>query len=195
MNRKDYYNAAYIAIFGGLWGATEILLGNILHLLDIPFTGNVLSAIGCMICLVSTFVMPNKSKTAIISIGLIAAIIRTFSFGAFKVHILVSIVTEALLIQLIINIFRINRFSFSVAGILAWLSPYISGALFFGIVLGQGSLFMIHGIIAQNKIFKMIMQNSLAIAAIFFALSIIMGIATGLFAYQLGKKFHHATDS
>ena len=53
---------ATIAVFGTLWGISEITMGSVLHTLNIPFTGAFLAAIGLMIALVGRVFVPRKGS-------------------------------------------------------------------------------------------------------------------------------------
>lgn len=187
IDRKDYYNAAYIAIFGGLWGITETLLGNFLHVLDLPFKGTIMSAIGCIICLVGGSMLPAKEKFPIITIGMVAVIIRLFSFGVFKIHVFLSMLTAACLIQGAVSFLGYNVIGFIVAGIFACFAPYMSAILFFGIIFGHGIMSFYHGIIKESSTLGYITHYSMIIAFFIIGINVVVGMIAGVSAWRFGK--------
>lgn len=191
MNKEDYYFAAYVAVFGVLWGTIEILLGNILHLFEIPFKGTILSSIGCIICLLGNSFINSKKKSSIIYIGLIAILIRLFSFGIFKIHIFISMFMEALLIQTIIILLGENIIGFIVSGILAVFTPYISSAIFFGIILNNGLEFLQHGIIKDSVYLNQIFHGFIIALILIIIINFLIGILTGIIAYYFRKRLLH----
>lgn len=188
MKREDYYSAAYIAVFGGLWGVTEVLLGNILHVLEVPFKGSFLSAIGCTICLVGGYLLPARNRWSIISIGVIAMMIRLLSFGVFKIHIFISMATMVLLMQGVISLLGYNLLGFIIAGVLACLSPYIAAMLFFGIIMGQGILFIYHGILREAASLSFLFHTGVIILVMILLVNIVLGGTSGVLANYCGKR-------
>lgn len=191
MKAKDFYGAAYIAIFGGMWGCTEILLGNVLHVLDVPFTGTIMSAIGCIICLVGSWMIPDKNKLPILSIGLVAMLIRLLSFGMFKIHIFLSMFTETVFLQLFVSLLGYNFLSFILAGVFSCFAPYISSALFFGLAFGQGLAFLQHGIIKDTHSLAWLLHSVQILLLVALIIHIFFGVSAGVFAFKLGRKLRH----
>lgn len=188
MQKNEFYAAAYIAVFGVLWGAVEILLGNILHLFEVPFKGTILSAIGCIICLVGSSLIPNKKNLAILYIGLIAILIKLFSFGVFKPHIFVSMFVATILIQLLVMVFGYNLLGFICSGIAACLAPYISALLFFGLIFGEGFNFIQHGLVTDSAHLHWLASSFIYAVGLILLLNIIIGIVTGWLAFYFRNK-------
>jgi hypothetical protein len=188
MKRQEFYSIAYIALFGGLWGVTEVLLGNLLHVFDVPFKGTVLSAIGCFICLTGSLQLPSKNHFPILSIGVIAILVRLFSFGVFKIHIFASMFTEVLFIQGAVMLFGYNLLGFIVAGVFACLAPYISGLLLFGIVFGQGSAFLVHGLAKESATLSSAIHLGKIVVAVLFVITALFGSCVGVIAHYFGMK-------
>jgi hypothetical protein len=192
MKRQDFYISSYIAIFGGLWGASEITLGNLLHLFDVPFKGTILSAIGCIICLVGSYLLPNKTKLPILSMGVIAMLIRLFSFGVFKIHVFVSMLAMSVFMQLAVSLLGYNLFSFILSGILVCFAPYVSALVFFGLIMGQGALALYHGMIKDSAILSAIVHGGwIIITLALIIINICIGSLTGITAYYFGNKLKH----
>lgn len=124
-----------VAVFGALWGLSEISLGSVLKSLNIPFSGVVLSAIGITIALVGRAFVPKRGTTFFI--GVIATLLKLFSIGGVIIGPMVGIISEALLVEIVLSIFvKPSRVSFLVAGAfgVSWVlaQPFVTGPLLFG---------------------------------------------------------------
>jgi hypothetical protein len=126
---------ATIAVFGTLWGISEISLGSVLKSLNIPFSGALLSAIGLTIVLVGRSFVPKKGST--LFIGVIAMLLKLFSLGGVIIGPMVGIFSEALVAEIVLFLTgKPRRVSFLLAGALGvtWtlLQPFVTGPLLFG---------------------------------------------------------------
>lgn len=126
---------ATIAVFGTLWGISEITLGSVLKSLNIPFSGAVLAAIGLTIALVGRVFVPQKGST--LFIGVIAMLLKLFSLGGVIIGPMVGIFSEALVAEIVLSLSGTpRRPSFLLAGALGvvWtlLQPFVTGPLLFG---------------------------------------------------------------
>ncbi len=125
----------YIAVFGTLWGFVEATLGNVLHLLHLPFSGSILSAIGLVIILIARVYNPVIGSTLLMS--LIAASIKILSFATIKVGPFVAIIMEGLLIELVLIITGPKRFGFLLSGVIMALYPLIQNIVTKSILFGS----------------------------------------------------------
>ena len=73
----------YTTVFGVLWGVVETLLGTYLHVLDIPFKGAVMAAIGAIILCAERLYTPRFGAT--ISTGIVAVVLKCFSAGTVRI--------------------------------------------------------------------------------------------------------------
>lgn len=126
---------ATIAVFGTLWGLSEISLGSVIKSLNIPFGGALLSAIGLVIALVGRAFVPKKGST--LFVGVIAMLLKLFSLGGVIIGPMVGIFSEALLAEIFLSLTGSpRRFSFVLAGALGvtWslVQPFVTGPLLFG---------------------------------------------------------------
>jgi hypothetical protein len=126
---------ATIAVFGTLWGISEITLGSVLKSLNVPFSGAVLAAIGLTIALVGRVFVPKKGST--LFIGVIAMLLKLFSLGGVIIGPMIGIFSEALVAEIVLSLSGApHRFSFLFAGALGvvWtlLQPLVTGPLLFG---------------------------------------------------------------
>ena len=125
----------YIAVFGTLWGFVEATLGNVLHLLHLPFSGSILSAIGLVIILIARVYNPVIGSTLLMS--LIAASIKILSFATIKVGPFVAIIMEGLLIELVLIITGPKRFGFLLSGVIMAFYPLIQNIVTKSILFGS----------------------------------------------------------
>jgi nucleoside-triphosphatase THEP1 len=103
------------SIAGTIWAASEIVLGSFLHNLRIPFSGNILTAIG-LILLISTGYKWSE-KGLFWRAGLICALMKTMSPSAVIFGPMIAIFSEALLLELFVRLLGRN------------IAGYISGAM------------------------------------------------------------------
>ncbi len=126
---------ATLAVFGAIWGVSEISLGSVLKTLNVPLSGVVLSAIGLTIALVGRVFVPHKGST--LFIGVIATFLKLFSLGGVIIGPMIGIITEALVAEIVLTAMgRPRRLSLIAAGALgvAWvlIQPFVTNTLLFG---------------------------------------------------------------
>ena len=126
---------ATIAVFGTLWGISEITMGSVLNALNIPFSGAVLGAIGLIIALIGRVFIPKRGS--ILFFGLIAMLLKLFNLGGIVIGPMVGILSEAILAELVLTLSRKPRlFHFMLAGSIGvtWnlVQPFVTGPLLFG---------------------------------------------------------------
>jgi len=124
-----------LAVFGALWGVVEISLGSVFHAVKMPMAGLGLAAVGLIIALVGRAFVPKRGST--IFIGVIATILKLFSIGAIVIGPMIGILSEALLAELVLSLFRRpSRLAFVSAAMLgvSWVlvQPFVTGLLLFG---------------------------------------------------------------
>ena len=90
------------SIIGTIWAASEIVLGSFLHNLKIPFSGNILTAIGIIILISISYTWTEKGLFW--RAGLICAIMKTMSPSAVIFGPMIAIFSEALLLELFVRL-------------------------------------------------------------------------------------------
>jgi nucleoside-triphosphatase THEP1 len=85
------------AVVGSLWGASEIVLGSFLHNLRIPFSGNLLTAIGIILMVSGYRTWPEKGL--VWRAGLICAALKTLSPSPVILGPMLSIFMQATLME------------------------------------------------------------------------------------------------
>jgi nucleoside-triphosphatase THEP1 len=91
------------SIIGTIWAASEIVLGSFLHNLKIPFSGNILTAIGIIILISISYTWSEKGLFW--RAGLICAIMKTMSPSAVIFGPMIAIFSESLLLELFVRVF------------------------------------------------------------------------------------------
>jgi nucleoside-triphosphatase THEP1 len=90
------------SIIGTLWAASEIVLGSFFHNLRIPFSSNILTAIGVIILISVSYIWTEKGLFW--RAGLICAIMKTMSPSAVIFGPMIAIFSEAVLLELSVRL-------------------------------------------------------------------------------------------
>ena len=90
------------SILGTIWASSEIVLGSFLHNLRVPFSGNVLTAIGIIILISASYKW--KEHGLFWRAGVICALLKTLSPSAVIFGPFVAILSEALLLELSVRL-------------------------------------------------------------------------------------------
>jgi hypothetical protein len=179
---------ATIAVFGTLWGLSEISLGSALKSLNIPFSGAVLSAIGLVIALVGRAFVPKKGAT--LFVGVIAMLLKLFSLGGVIIGPMVAIFSEALLAEIVLSLTGTpRRFSFVLAGALGvtWslAQPFVTGPLLFGRALFVVWLDLLD---TGTRLLGLDANAALTIVAALLAIYLSIGGAAGWLSWDLSRQ-------
>jgi nucleoside-triphosphatase THEP1 len=111
------------SIIGTIWAASEIVLGSFLHNLRVPFSGNILTAIGLVILISISYTWTEKGLFW--RAGLICALMKTFSPSAVIFGPMIAIFSEALLLE-----FSVRLLGRTIAGYLIGAMLAMSWNLF-----------------------------------------------------------------
>jgi len=85
------------SIAATIWAASEIVLGSFLHNLKVPFSGNILTAIGLIILISISYIWTERGLFW--RAGLICALMKTLSPSAVIFGPMIAIFSEAILIE------------------------------------------------------------------------------------------------
>jgi nucleoside-triphosphatase THEP1 len=105
------------SITGTLWAASEIVLGSFLHNLRIPFSGNLLTAIGIIILISVSYTW--KEKGLFWRAGVICALMKTLSPSAVIFGPMIAIFSEAFLLEASVRILGKGFAGYLLGGMLA----------------------------------------------------------------------------
>src|SRR5512133_2749638 len=90
------------SITGTIWAASEIVLGSFLHNLRVPFSGNILTAIGIIILVSISYIWTERGLFC--RAGLICALLKTLSPSAVIFGPMIAIIAESLLIEMSVRL-------------------------------------------------------------------------------------------
>lgn len=90
------------SILGTIWASSEIVLGSFLHNLRVPFSGNILTAIGIIILISASYKW--KENGLFWRAGVICALLKTLSPSAVIFGPFVAILSEALILELSVRV-------------------------------------------------------------------------------------------
>jgi nucleoside-triphosphatase THEP1 len=119
MSKIQALNEKWIkaAIVGTIWAASEIVLGSFLHNLKVPFSGNVLTAIGLVILISVSYIWTDRGLFW--RAGLICAIMKTMSPSAIIFGPMIAIFTESVLLETSVRLFGRTIGGYIIGGMLA----------------------------------------------------------------------------
>jgi len=175
-----------MAVFGALWGLVEISLGSVLHAIDLPLSGMLLSIIGVMVAVIGRLFVPRRGST--LFIGIIAMVLKLFSIGNILIGPMVAIFTEALIAELILDVFprpSLLAFILACAGGALWtvVQPFVTGVLLFGRNLVVIWLDLLD---SGSRLFGLPSQAALWIVLVMVLLHLVAGGIGGWLAWKLG---------
>lgn len=177
-----------IAVFGCIWGLSEMSFGTVLKSLNIPLSGMVLSCIGLLVVMVGRLFVPHRGAT--LFMGVIAMLLKLFSLGGVVIGPMVGIISEALVAELILSISaRPERWVFLLAGMLGTLStviqPFVTGPVLFGRTLFVVWLDLID---RSSRVLGLDPKAIWAVLLIYVGVHLIAGILAGWVAWDLGRQ-------
>lgn len=122
------------SIAGTIWAASEIVLGSFLHNLKIPFSGNVLTAIGLIILISISYKWTEKG--IFWRAGIICALLKTMSPSAVIFGPMIAIFIESVLLEISVRLMPWKIAGFLVGSMLAmsWnlLQKILNYIIFYG---------------------------------------------------------------
>lgn len=175
-----------LAVFGALWGLVEISLGSVLHAIDIPLSGMVLSIVGVMVAAMGRLFVPRRGST--LFIGVLAMILKLFSIGSVVLGPMVAILAEALVAEFILSAFAkpsLPAFMLAGMGGSLWtlIHPFFTGLVFFGRDMFAVWLDLLD---LGSRVFHLPAQAAVWIVLILVAVHLLAGGVGGWFAWKLG---------
>lgn len=175
------------AILGGLWASFEIVLGNFVHSLRIPFGGQFMASLS-VILLISAFQIWNQ-KGLIIRAGMICALMKLLSPGIKIFGPMIGIFAEAALLELGILLFGKNIAGYMLGGGLAITWTLLQRIFNYLILYGMNLVLLYNNIYEYALKSLPFSSGSPWIPIIMIIiLNMIMGAAAAYMGYLLGKK-------
>lgn len=122
------------AVIGGLWAASEIVLGSFLHNSRVPFSGRLLTGIGVAVLVAGHRLWPERGL--LWRAGLVCAAMKSVSPSAVLLSPMAAIFTEGLLAELAVRLLGGNISGYLLAGGLA---------MSWGLIHKVGRLLLLYG--------------------------------------------------
>ncbi len=178
-----------IAVFGTLWGISEITLGAVLKSLNMPFSGAILGGIGLTIALVGRRFVPKRGST--LFVGVVAMLLKLFSLGGVVLGPIIGIFAEALVAEIVLFFSgKPSRFSFVLAGALGvtWTlaQAFVTGPLLFGRTLFVIWLDLLD---TGSRILGLDVNAALWIVVALLAIYLFIGGLAGWLSWGLAEQF------
>ncbi len=183
------------SIIGTIWAASEIVLGSFLHNLRVPFSGNILTAIGLIILISISYTWTEKGLFW--RAGLICAILKTMSPSAVIFGPMIAIFTESLLLETSVRLLgrTIPGYLLGATLAMSWnlfqkIANYI---IFYGSNIVEVYVDLLK--LAQRQLN---LQTEITWLPIFFLLIIYasFGLFAGIIGIRVGRKMlkHHGSE-
>jgi ABC-type thiamin/hydroxymethylpyrimidine transport system permease subunit len=185
--RFSIRDLVYIGVFGALWGAVENTMGSVLHTVNAPFSGLLLTGIGMTVALVGRLFVPRPGS--VLFIGLVTAFLKMFSLGGIVLTPMIGIVMESLLAEAALTALRRpSRLAFLVAGGLATGWVFVHPFFTQGILAGSGLLTIYERTLtAGAKALGLDPSAVVVILAALIAIHLAVGVIAGLVAWDAGR--------
>ncbi len=177
----------YIALFGALWGAAEIGPGSLLHVVNLPFTGAVMAAIGIAVALVGRMFVPSRGS--VLAIGVVAAFLKLLSVGGNVLNPAIGIVAESLVAEAVVSgLGSARRVPFLLAGALAVFWALVHPFLTQGLLAGQGIVTVYGWTLSRGAaLLGLPPTAALVIVGALVAIHLLLGACGGLLAWDVAR--------
>lgn len=189
MKNKTEINEKWIkaSIIGTIWAASEIVLGSFLHNLKIPFSGNVLTAIGLIILISVSYIWNDKGLFW--RAGLICAIMKTMSPSAVIFGPMIAILSEAMLLEISVRLLGKTLPGFLLGSVLAmsWnlFQKLVNLIIFYGFNIVELYKNLIQYTQKQLNIHTDIFWFPLIVLLVIYGL---LGVASAIIGIRVGRK-------
>lgn len=181
------------SIAGTMWAASEIVLGSFLHNLRVPFSGNILTAIGIVI-LVSVGHIWND-RGIFWRAGLICALMKTMSPSAIIFGPMIAIFSESLLLELPVRIFGRSIAAYLLGAILAMSWNLFQKIANYIIIYGSNIIEVYNNLLRwaqkQLEIHTDIVWLPIIFLLVIFA---VFGLIAGMTGIMVGRKMLRHPD-
>lgn len=175
----------YTTVFGVLWGVVETLLGTYLHVLDIPFKGAVMAAIGAIILCAERLYTPRFGAT--ISTGIVAVVLKCFSAGTVRLAPAIGMGVETLLAELVLTSLGTGRVGLFLAPVACCLEGIPHMFVVQRLIYGEGVFDAYQRVIEKMQAAFGLGENLwVQVLILWIAGHAAIGIAAGLCAIGIG---------
>lgn len=189
MNKRVELSEKWIkaSIVGTIWAASEIALGSFLHNLRIPLSSNILTAIGIIVLISTSFKWTEKGLFW--RAGLICALMKTMSPSAVIFGPMIAIFSQALLLEIFTRLLGKNIFGYAVGAMFAMMWNLFHVIMNYIIYYGFNIVNIYSRLLkyAQKQLhfnFDLVWSPIIFLAVIYASL----GIAAAVIGVKVGKK-------
>ena len=182
----------YVALFGALWGALEMTLGAYLHVIfpslaNTFFTGLIMAGLGAIIVLVGRHFVTRTG--AVLSIGVVTAMLKALSLAGAKVGPVVAILAEVILMEVaLLHKAPLTRCRYVLAGTLAVSWNFFHKFIMMRLLYGKGiSKVYMKMVKDGSQILGLDVSYTVLIIIVLFLCRIIVGAASGWIGWDLGR--------
>ncbi|HDQ35053.1 MAG TPA: hypothetical protein ENN14_01935 [Chloroflexi bacterium] len=188
----------YIGLFGALWGAMEMTLGDVLHAIRLPFSGTVLTALGIAIALVGRRFIPKRGS--VFMIALVAGLLKFLSPSGMSVlRVFISIVIEGTIAEAVVNLLPPRRATWLLADALATLWTLFHPVLISGLLLGAGAVEMFVVTVERGaRTLGMSPDSVIVVLALVALINLAVGALGGWLSWEVGgiveQRLHPAEE-
>jgi nucleoside-triphosphatase THEP1 len=189
MNKRIDLSEKWIkaSIVGTIWAASEIVLGSFLHNLKIPLSSNILTAIGIIVLISTSFKWTEKGLFW--RAGLICALMKTISPSAVIFGPMIAIFCQALLLEIFTRLIGKNLIGYSLGAMFAMLWNLFHVIMNYIIYYGFNIVNIYSGLLkyAQKQLkfnIDLVWSPIIFIAVIYAAL----GLTAAIIGIKVGKK-------
>lgn len=195
MSRKIELNDKWIkaSIIGTLWAASEISLGSFLHNLRIPLSSNILTAIGIIIMISTSYKW--REKGLFWRAGLICALMKTASPSAVIFGPMIAIFSQAMLLEIFTRILGRNIIGFTIGAMFAMTWNLFHVIMNYIIYYGFNIVNIYSGLLkyAQKQLhfnFDLVWSPIIFLTIIYASL----GIISSVIGIKVGRKLLNQTE-
>lgn len=195
-NTSPKLNSKWIkaSMLGTIWASSEIVLGSFLHNLKIPFSGNILTAIGLVILISASYKW--REKGIYWRAGIICAMLKTLSPSAVIFGPMVAILSEAALLEISVQIFGHTIPAFMLGSMLA-MSWNLFQKLFNYIIFYGSNIVEVYTRIMQYAEQQLQLEFDAVWTPIIILLCIysLLGAAAALIGIYVGRSITKSVDN
>jgi len=173
---------ASIAVLAALWSASEDILGAQLHAVHLPFTGVTLTAIAVFLMVTGRALVPRRGST--ILMGIVVALLKTFSIGGIVLPPMIAIFMEALAVELTTTAEGVNQLSATIGGILAEIWTLVQ-AFIAPLLFGVSILNIYHMLVPSGS---QLLGIAIASVLVLIVLHGVVGAFAGLVAWRFSVR-------
>lgn len=181
------------AILGSLWASSEIVLGSFLHNLHIPFSSNLLTAIGIILLISTTYLW--ETRGLFWRAGLICALMKTISPSAVIFGPMIAITAEAFLLEAATRVLGRNIAGLLLGSALAMLWNIFQRIFNFIIMYGFDIVNLYKGLLSwASKQFHFGIVSPWSPIVLLASLYLLFGLIAGFLGILLGRRLRSSNQ-